>query len=174
MKNYLTGNIKSDEWYTPIEVVRFIKNNIDLTEKKIICPFDNKNSNFSKTFINSINNINDFMEKEYNYDICITNPPFSLRDKVIRRCLNYKKDVILIFPENAIFSVTFYKLQNEYKFHYKIYSPKKRIYFIDKEGNQNRPNFHSIILYISKNFDKNTIEHIDLEKKENKNEYRKN
>lgn len=164
MKNYLTGNIKSDEWYTPIEVVRFIKNNIDLTGKKIICPFDNINSNFSKIFINSINNINDFMEKEYNYDICITNPPFSLRDKVIRRCLDYNKDVILVFPENAIFSVTFYNLQNQYNFHYKIYSPKKRIYFIDEKGNQNRPNFHSVILYISNKFKENTLEHIDLEK----------
>ena len=162
MKNYLTGNIKSDEWYTPLNVVEFIKNNIELKNEKIICPFDNKNSNFTKVFNNSINQINDFMEKEYNYDICITNPPFSLRDKVIRRCLNYKKDLILIFPENAIFSVTFYNLQKEYGFHYKIFSPKKRIYFIDEKGNQNRPNFHSVILYISKNFKENTIEHIEF------------
>lgn len=163
MINYLTGNIKSDEWYTPIEVVKFIKNKIDLSNKKIICPFDSENSNFTKEFENSINQINDFIEKEYEYDICITNPPFSLRDKVIRRCLKYGKDVILVFPENAIFSVTFYKLQKEYDFHYKIYSPAKRIYFIDKNGNQNRPNFHSVILYISKDFTQNTIEHIDLE-----------
>ena len=165
MINYLTGNIKSDEWYTPLEVVEFIKNNIDLTNKKIICPFDSENSNFTKVFNGSINCINDFMKNEYEYDICITNPPFSLRDKVIRRCLDYKKDVILIFPENAIFSVTFYNLQKDYKFHYKIYNPKKRIYFIDENGNQNRPNFHSVILFISKDFKENTIEHIDLESK---------
>ena len=163
MINYLTGNIKSDEWYTPLNVVYFIKEKIELTNKKIICPFDSKNSNFTKVFIDSINSIQDFMEKDYDYDICVTNPPFSLRDKVIRRCLSKKKDVILIFPENAIFSVTFYNLQKEYNFHYKIYSPKKRIYFIDKNGNQNRPNFHSVILYISKDFKENTIEHIELE-----------
>ena len=161
-KNYLTGNVLSDEWYTPLDVVQFIKNNIELGNKKIICPFDSDKSNFVKVFSNSIHNIRDFMEKEYDYDICITNPPFSLRDKVIRRCLDYGKDVILIFPENAIFSVTFYNLINEYKFKYKIYSPKKRIYFIDENGNQNRPNFHSVILYISKVFICNEIIHFDL------------
>lgn len=164
MINYLTKNIKSDEWYTPLEVVLFIKAIADIKYKKIICPFDTESSNFVKVFNNSIHSIKDFMEKDYDYDICITNPPFSLRDKVIRRCLDKGKDLIIIFPENAIFSVTFYNLQKEYGFHYKIYSPKKRIYFIDQEGNQNRPNFHSIILYISKNFKNNEIYHIDLEK----------
>ena len=167
--NYLTGNIKSDEWYTPLEVTEFIKNNIDLTNKKIICPFDSEKSNFVKVFPDSIHNIRDFMEKEYDYDICITNPPFSLRDKVIRRCLDYNKDVILIFPENAIFSVTFYNLINEYNFKYKIYSPKKRIYFIDEKGNQNRPNFHSVILHISKDFKYDEIIHFDLENVSNNN-----
>ena len=65
MINYLTGNIKSDEWYTPIEVVQFIKNNIELGNKKIICPFDSDKSNFVKVFSNSIHNIRNFMEKEY-------------------------------------------------------------------------------------------------------------
>ena len=162
VRNYLTGNIKSDEWYTPVNVVEFIKNNINIGDKKVICPFDSQNSNFVKAFPNSVHNIRDFMENNYEYDICITNPPFSLRDKVIRRCLDCKKDVILIFPENAIFSVTFYNLITEYNFNYKIYSPKKRIYFIDENGDQNRPNFHSVILYISKDFDYNEIIHFDL------------
>ena len=160
--NYLTKNYKSDEWYTPIEVLRFIETLVDKS-KKIICPFDTEKSNFVKIFNNSIHNITDFMEKDYEYDVCITNPPFSLRDKVIRKCLDNKKDLIIIFPENAIFSVTFYNLLNDYNFNYKIYSPKKRIYFIDDKGNQNRPNFHSIILQIDKKFNNNEIIHINLE-----------
>lgn len=160
--NYLTKNYKSDEWYTPIEVIKYMETLVDKS-KKIICPFDTEKSNFVKIFNNSIHNITDFMEKDYEYDICITNPPFSLRDKVIKKCLDNKKDLIIIFPENAIFSVTFYKLINEYNFHYKIHSPKKRIYFIDENGSQNRPNFHSIILQIDKSFNKNEIIHFDLE-----------
>ena len=34
--NYLTGNVLSDEWYTPIEVVRFIKNNNPINIKKYL------------------------------------------------------------------------------------------------------------------------------------------
>ena len=162
-KNYLTKNLKSDEWYTPKEVVNFISTIVP-KNKKIICPFDEKNSEFTKFFSSSINQIDDFMEKDYDYDICVTNPPFSLRDKVIRRCLERNKDLIIIFIESAIFSVTFYKLIQEYNFNYKIYSPSKRIYFIDEQGQQNRPNFHSIILYIDKSFSFNEIIHIDLEK----------
>ena len=160
--NYLTKNYKSDEWYTPIEVIKYMETLVDKS-KKIICPFDTEKSNFVKIFNNSIHNITDFMEKDYEYDICITNPPFSLRDKVIKKCLDNKKDLIIIFPENAIFSVTFYNLLNDYNFNYKIYSPKKRIYFIDDKGNQNRPNFHSIILQIDKKFNNNEIIHINLE-----------
>ena len=73
-KNYLTKNIKSDEWYTPKEVVTFIKTLVDDT-KQIICPFDTQKSEFTKMFPKSINNVLDFMEKDYDYDICITNPP---------------------------------------------------------------------------------------------------
>ena len=82
-KNYLTGNVLSDEWYTPLEVVEFIKNNINTKNKKVMCPFDSEHSNFAKVFPNSIHNIRDFMEKEYDYDICITNPPFSFKFDIV-------------------------------------------------------------------------------------------
>lgn len=161
-KNWLTGNILSDEWYTPLEVVEFIKNNIDISNKKIICPFDSQHSNFVKVFANSIHNIKDFMEKEYDYDICITNPPFSFKFDILERILKQEKECILVFPETAIFSVSFYNLLQKYKFNYKIYSPKQRIYFIDQNKNQNRPNFHSVILHISKDFKFNEIIHFEL------------
>ena len=161
-KNWLTGNVLSDEWYTPLEVVEFIKNNINTKNKKIICPFDSEHSNFVKIFPDSIHNIKDFMEKEYDYDICITNPPFSFKFDILERILKQKKECVLIFPETAVFSVSFYNLLKKYNFNYKICSPKQRIYFIDQDGNQNRPNFHSIILCISEKFTSNEIIHFDL------------
>lgn len=162
-KNYLTGNVLSDEWYTPTNVVNFIKNNIDLRDKKIICPFDSEWSNFVKAFPNSIHGIRDFMENDYDYDICITNPPFSFKFDILEKILTFGKECVLIFPETAIFSVTFFNLLNKYHFNYKIYSPKQRIYFIDQNGNQNRPNFHSVILHIAADFKYNEIVHIDLD-----------
>lgn len=161
-KNYLTGNIKSDEWYTPVEIVNYIKTIVD-KNKKIICPFDTEKSEFTKAFPNSIHNINNFLEGNYEYDICVTNPPFSYGDKVIRKVMSQKKECIIIFPATAIFSVTFFKMLQEYKFNYIIHSPDKRVYFIDEKGNQNRPNFHSIILQISKDLKQNSIVHFKLE-----------
>lgn len=162
--NYLTGNVLSDEWYTPVDVVSFIKNNIGIGSKKVICPFDSAKSNFVKFFPNSIYGIRDFMERDYEYDICITNPPFSFKFDILERILSRGKDCILVFPETAVFSVTFFNLLHKYNFHYKIYSPKQRIYFIDEHGNQNRPNFHSIILHIGADMVRNEIVHVDLEK----------
>ena len=162
-KNYLTGNVLSDEWYTPIEVVRFIKNNIPLGDKKIICPFDSERSNFVKVFAPSLYGMRDFMETDYDYNICITNPPFSFKFDILEKILSRGKECILVFPETAIFSVSFYNLQKKYGFKYRLYSPKQRIYFIDQNGNQNRPNFHSVLLYINNDFKCNEIIHFDLD-----------
>lgn len=158
--NYLTGNVLSDEWYTPMNIVEFIKG-ITPEGLKVICPFDTEKSNFVKVFPDSIHSITDFMEVNYDYDICITNPPFSTKFKILENILLSGKDCILVFPETAIFSVSFYNLLRKYNFNYKIYSPKQRIYFIDEHGNQNRPNFHSIILYISKEFSFNELIHFE-------------
>ena len=64
-----------------------------------------------------------------------------------------------------MFSVKFFDLLEKYNFHYKIYSPKQRVYFIDEKGNQNRPNFHTVIIHVSKYFDRNEIEHFYSETK---------
>jgi hypothetical protein len=147
-KNYLTGNVLSDEWYTPDNVVKYIYNNFNTKNKKIICPYDTEKSNFVKYFSNSTYNINDFLESDYEYDICITNPPFSLKEKVLEKILKDKKEAILILPQTFLYSVTFYELLEKYRFFYEVIIPKKRIYFYDEKGNQNRPNFHSIIFHL--------------------------
>lgn len=147
-KNYLTGNLLSDEWYTPENVVKYIYDNINTKNKKIICPYDTQKSNFVKYFPNSIHNINDFLDNSYEYDVCITNPPFSLKEKVLEKILKDKKEAVLILPQTFLYSVTFYELLEKYKFFYEVIIPKKRIYFYDEEGNQNRPNFHSIIFHL--------------------------
>ena len=160
-KNYLTGNILSDEWYTPRFIVDKCLSLTDLTHKKIILPYDTDNSIFTKELIghSPIYNITDFLEGNYDYDILITNPPFSLKHKVFEKCLKDDKEFILVLPETYLFSVGFYNLIDKYKFNYKLFSPKQRVYFIDKEGKQNRPNFHTVIIHVSKEFKENTIEH---------------
>lgn len=162
-KNFLTGNILSDEWYTPKFIVDKCLSICDLNNKKVLLPFDTDKSLFVQELINMWVDIEygfrDFLEKEFDYDILITNPPFSIKEQVFEKCLQNGKDFILVLPETFIFSVGFYNLLEKYKFNYKLYSPKQRVYFIDENGNQNRPNFHTIIIYVSKDFTENTIEH---------------
>lgn len=170
-KNYLTGNILSDEWYTPKFLVDKCLELVDLKDKIVICPFDTDNSIFvqdikqKRCIKDLIYNIRDFMDKKYIYDVLITNPPFSIKEQVFEKCLQNNQDFILVLPETFIFSVGFYNLIEKYNFHYKLYSPKQRVYFIDEQGKQNRPNFHTIIIYVSKSFKYNTIEHFYSETK---------
>lgn len=168
-KNFLTGNVLSDEWYTPKFIVEKCLSICDIENKRILLPFDTENSLFVKELKQRMGKINygfrDFMEADYNYDLLITNPPFSIKEQVFEKCLKNGKDFILVLPETFIFSVGFYNLLEKYRFSYKLYSPKQRVYFIDENGNQNRPNFHTIIIYVSKDFTENTIEHFYSETK---------
>lgn len=171
-RNNLTGNIKSDEWYTPRYLVEKCyeivsenyKNNIT-----ILCPFDTHKSEFVKVgcikgYDIRYNFAGDFSGE---YDLILTNPPFSINS--FELCLQTNKDFILICPETFIFSVGFFKLYEKYGFHYNLYSPKQRVYFIDENGNQNRPNFHTVIIHVSKQFIKNGIQHFNIDSKgENK------
>lgn len=170
-KNYLTGNILSDEWYTPKFIVdKCVEIAKDKIENKVVLlPFDTEKSLFvqglDKHNCTLCYGMRDFMEADYEYDILITNPPFSFKEKIFKKCLENGKDFILVLPETFIFSVGFYDLLKKYNFHYKLFSPKQRVYFIDQNGNQNRPNFHTIIIYVSKGFAENTIEHFYSETK---------
>ncbi len=164
-KNHLTGNVLSDEWYTPQFIVdkclEIIKK--EYNSPTVLLPFDTEKSLFVKTLMKEnydiCFNFNDFLENYYYFDVLVTNPPFSIKQQVFEKCLKYRKDFILVLPETFIFSVGFYDLIEKYGFKYKIYSPKQRVYFIDENGNQNRPNFHSIIVYVSNQFTENKIEH---------------
>ena len=90
---------------------------------------------------------------------------YNENNRYLKWVFKNKKDFILVLPQTFIFSVGFYDLLEKYKFNYKIYSPKQRVYFIDENGKQNRPNFHTIIIYVSKDFKENKIEHFFSETK---------
>lgn len=162
--NNLTGNLLSDEWYTPQFIVdKCVEIAGERINGNILLPYDTENSLFVKTLQKqgaSIQyGINDFIENNYTYSLLMTNPPFSLKEKVFEKCLQDNKDFILVLPETFIFSVTFFNLLQKYKFHYKLYSPKQRVYFIDENGKQNRPNFHTVIIEVSRKYEKNIIHH---------------
>ena len=164
-KNHLTGNLLSDEWYTPkflVDKCIEIAKDLGLTsDSQVLLPFDTDDSFFVKQLndYEKTYNIQDFLENNYKYDFLITNPPFSLKEKVFEKCLQNQEPFILVLPQTYIFSTGFYDLLQKYGFNYRIHSPKQRVYFIDQNGNQNRPNFHTIIVSVSPLYSDNRIEH---------------
>lgn len=109
---YLTCDRTSDgdECYTPYYAVdpllKYIPKN-----KKIWCPFDEKWSAFYNTFKNngydvvrsSLSEGKDFFEYEPDdYDIIVSNPPFSKKDKIIKRLYELGKPFILLLPLNTL------------------------------------------------------------------------
>ena len=100
------ANKTTDECYTPeyavLPLLKYVSK--DLT---IWCPFDKPSSAYVKVFEDNGYNVicshidegGDFFEYEpKEYDIIISNPPFSLADKVLGRLYTLEKPFILLLP----------------------------------------------------------------------------
>lgn len=111
-KGYLTAenNSKADEMYTPFYCVEPILKYID---KSIIvwCPFDKPWSAYVKMLIEKGNKVicthiddgKDFFEYEpEEYDVIISNPPFSKKDEVLKRLYELKKPFAILLPMNSL------------------------------------------------------------------------
>lgn len=112
-KGYLTAksNKESDEYFTPKEAVLPLLDYIDTGNKPnytIWCPFDNENSEFVKVFkeegynvitthIDSGQNFF-YYEPAEKYDYIISNPPFSLKDDILKRLYELNKPYAMLFP----------------------------------------------------------------------------
>ena len=117
---YLTCDttIKGDECYTPYYAVEPLLEFIP-KDKKIWCPFDEEWSAFYNTFKwggyevvrSSLIEGQDFFEYEpEEWDILISNPPFSKKDQVLKRCYELGKPFVLLLPANSIQGKSRYKL----------------------------------------------------------------
>lgn len=154
--NNVTGNIKSDEWYTPVEVVQKCYELLNPRYKSVImCPYDTENSHFVKVgqmrSHTVIHSITDYLETDYEYEYVITNPPFSIKNDVIERILRAGKPAALILPIDSLGGVNRHRLFKEYGYP-SIYVPTKRIGFVDGTGlNRKANNFHSIIMLLNVN-----------------------
>ena len=102
---------KTDEWYTPASAVEPIVKYI--TEYPVVwCPFDTEESNFvqvlrQKDFqvISShIDEGKDFFTYEpEQWDILVSNPPYSLRNEILARAISFNKPFALLMNTNGLF-----------------------------------------------------------------------
>ena len=147
---------KTDEWYT-------FKNSVDLIipylqrkgYKKIWCPFDTKESNFVKVLEENgfevvyghIDTGEDFLQYDkppMGVECIASNPPFSLRNDILKKVFEWKMPFALIINSNGLFDKrSRFDLFKENKFELLI--PKGRMkFFKDEVVERNSPNFQSI------------------------------
>lgn len=108
-KGYLTAKTDkaSDEYYTPTEAVIPIIKYIP-KDAVVWCPFDTKESRYVQEIKKAghkviYTHIDDgenffFYEPEDNYDVIISNPPFSCKDDVLKRLCELGKPFAMLLP----------------------------------------------------------------------------
>lgn len=114
---YLTAKTDkaSDEVYTPAYAVKPILKYIDKgnkTQYTVWCPFDTEESEYikmiraegHKVIASHIDEGKNFFyyEPEEQYDCIISNPPFSLKDDVIKRLYELNKPYAILLPIPAL------------------------------------------------------------------------
>ncbi len=117
-KGYLTAKTDkaSDEVYTPDYAVRpllkYLKLFRPFFEPVIWCPFDTEDSEYVKVFRENgfkviathIDNGQNFFyyEPEEHYDFIISNPPYSIKDDVLKRLSELNKPFAMLLPIPAL------------------------------------------------------------------------
>lgn len=102
----------TDEWYTPESAVMSIVKELPIGSI-IWCPFDKEESNFVKILLQCGYRVeyshidyedNDFFDYEpFEWDIIVSNPPYSIRNKILERVFNFRKPFALLMNTNGLF-----------------------------------------------------------------------
>ena len=140
MKMDKVANSKNDEFYTPEYAIRPILKYIQ-KDKVVWCPFDTEDSHFVKMLRKNGNKVvathistnQDFflIDRQYSYDIIISNPPYSLKADVIARCFALGNPFALLVDVVGLFeSKRRFNLFKQNKFEV-MYFDKRISYFKD-------------------------------------------
>ena len=164
-KGYLTAKTDktSDEVYTPDYAVRPLLKYLDSYCNKplytIWCPFDKEDSEFVRIFreeghkviATHIDNGQNFFyyEPEEHYDFIISNPPFSIKDDVLKRLYELKTPYAILLPIPA--------LQGQKRFPYMkdcqaLIFDKRINYFKNKETKEIQKGVSFGSFYLCKDF----------------------
>lgn len=140
MINYIKQE-KNDELYTPDEAIYPILKYLDKKNIYWECT-DFGESNITKILKNNgfkVINTNkkeiDFLNDKVNFDfdVIITNPPYSIKDLFIKKCYEYNKPFMLLLPLTALEGKERNKLYKKYGIELIILN--KRINFIKAKKN---------------------------------------
>lgn len=114
---YLSASREENELYTPFYAVEPILKYLP-KDKIIWCPFDKEWSAFTTLLKEHDYNVisthigtgEDFFQYEPDeWDIIVSNPPFSIKDKVLKRLYSFKKPFAVLLPLNSLQGKTRYE-----------------------------------------------------------------
>jgi len=156
---------KLDDYNTPLFVWQMLLDYLKLDKNTIIYePFysDNKSKIYlgKLGYSNVIHNKEDFFENydKYEYDIIISNPPYSIKQNILKILYRIDKPFVLIVP-TAIISKLYLKNifgKDIYKLQFII--PNRRIQFERLDGfNQKRTAFDTIFLCYKMNLERDIV-----------------
>ena len=137
-------NVKNDELYTPeyaiIPLLKYLPNNIVIWE----CT-DFGKSNITKILkqngykvITTHKNNFDFLTDtpNFQFDMIITNPPYSLKDEFLEKCYEYKKSFALLLPLTSLEGINRGKMYRENGIELLVFDRRCNfIYDNDKKSN---------------------------------------
>jgi hypothetical protein len=125
---------KRDNYTSPFAAWELVFKQIDCKNKVVWVPFycdGDASKHLTKLGINHIHQDKDFFTTDVSFDYIIDNPPFSIKKKVIDRCLSLKKPFALLLPVETI------ERQYMRDKQYTVIIPKQRYSF--KEGKCTAP-----------------------------------
>lgn len=152
--SYVKELKENDEWYTHPSTVKVILPYLKQF-KTIWCPFDTKGSYFVRVFNENgykviythiKTGIDFFSYEPVDYDVIVSNPPWSLKDNIYKRLFELKKPWAMLMGANGIFdSKARYELFK--KNGIEILVPKGRSKFIGrKDGQLISPPFQAVFV----------------------------
>jgi hypothetical protein len=158
----LKNSVVNDEIYTPKNAITPLLKHID-KDKKIILPFDTEESNYYKVFKENgydvtcqhLKDNKDFFFEFYEeYDIIISNPPFSIKDSILERLYLINKPFIMLLPITTLSSIKRVEMFKKYGIDLIVFD--RRIGFI-LNGEQCKSNWFASAYFTYKVLDKQLI-----------------
>ena len=148
---------KDDAYMTPMSVFQSIKHLIP--KDKIIFEGFYGNGNSGKYlkelgFKVESHDVDFFDDQSFEYDIIISNPPYSIKAKVFKKLYEIDKPFTMLIP---VATMTKQYLKKYFKDQIQIVIPEKRIQFLKNGEQTNRCYFDTIWICYKMNFDKNII-----------------
>ena len=95
-----------------------------------------------------------FDDQSFEYDILISNPPYSIKAKVFKKLSEIDKPFMMLVP---VATITKQYLKKYFKDKIQLVIPEKRIQFIKNGVQNNRNYFDTIWICYKMNFDKDII-----------------